>query len=279
MTYKDLCADITALGFETEIESEERVLNAVRRALMTIFTERPLYKKLTFFKPKLSPLLRIESITHHGGEECEVKFNGARAYSFKTDGVGRCILKDGSVESVIEFSKTNELHRGFLHGSGTFTFVGEYSYTVYEIRVFSEIYSDDPDKIPSGFGDTEYDMMSFCDDFLAFASLPTDEYGRVISGSSLSGGIMSIPESYSGKINLTYKRAPQRLTGNLDEEIILPYGCEHLPALLASSYIWLDDDADKAQYYMSLYREGISAVKYYNREKIDNAYHTVNGWA
>ena len=90
---------------------------------------------------------------------------------------------------------------------------------------------------------------------------------------------MRIPESYFGKINLIYKRAPEKLVGNPDDDVPVPDGCEHLLPLLAASYVWLDDDPEKSQYYMSLYREAMSAVKYYDRAHIDNSYHVINGWA
>ena len=279
LTYKDLCNEITALGFETELESEERVLKAANRALMTIFTERPLYKKLTMFKSKLTPTIQIRTVSHVGGEDITIKYEGAKSYSFTTYGTGRCFVQGGSPIKTVDFSEEGEIHRGFLNGSGFLRFVGEYSYTVLDLAIFSETFSEKAEDIPTLSDFREYEMKKCCSDFLAFISPPTDEYGMTIEGATLKGGIMSIPESYSGKINLVYKSAPQKLTGNLDEEIILPSGCEHLPALLASAYVWLDDEDDKAQYYMSLYREAMSAVKYYDRESFDNKYYNVNGWA
>jgi hypothetical protein len=88
-----------------------------------------------------------------------------------------------------------------------------------------------------------------------------------------------IPSDFSGKITLTYKRGAKNVTGIADEKILVPEGCGHLVALLAASYIWLDDDSEKAEYYMSLYREGMSAVKYYNRLQIGANYLSTNGWA
>ena len=60
MTYKDLCAEIAALGFETELDSKERTLSAVNRALIQIYTERPAYERLSFFKPPVSPMTKMK---------------------------------------------------------------------------------------------------------------------------------------------------------------------------------------------------------------------------
>lgn len=279
MNYKDLCNEITALGFETELESEERVLCAANRALNTIFTERPLYRTLELYARKIAPVESIKKLKHVGGERIDVNFKDAKAYSFRTWGSGRCVIIKTGYYEVIDFSEDGALHRGFLHGTGIMSFVGNYSYDVYDIEIFDEIFSENKEDIPYFSDFREYEMKKYRDDFLAFVSMPTDENGIKIEGALLQDGIMRIPSDYSGKINVIYKSAPRKLTGRLSEEIILPVGCEHLPALLASAYVWLDDDAEKAQYYMSLYREAMSAVKYYNREKIDNEYHDVNGWA
>jgi hypothetical protein len=88
---------------------------------------------------------------------------------------------------------------------------------------------------------------------------------------------MAIPEAYSGKISVVYKCAPPNLTGGRDEEIELPLGCEHLLALLSASYIWLDDDAERAQYYMNLYREAMSSLKRRGKDDIDSGYRIANG--
>ena len=279
MTYNDLCNDVISLGFESELESHERMLSATRRALAIIYTERPIYKKLTVMKPKNSLILKTSISSHTGGEDLTVKFEGAKAYTFKTDGVGKCVIRDANSDSVIDFSGCGELHRGFLHGSGSLTFTGEFSYTVYELAVFGEIYSGSVEDIPSGAEFTEYDMRKYRDDFLTFASLPTDERSAVIKGAAVSGYVMTIPDDYTGRINLTYKSAPPRIYGNADTEIELSPGCEHLAALLVAAYIWLDDDAERAQYYMNLYREGMNSLKRRGKDEIDNGYHSVNGWA
>ena len=64
-----------------------------------------------------------------------------------------------------------------------------------------------------------------------------------------------------------------------DRELDIPKELESLVPLLAAAYVWLDDDADKAQYYMSLYRDGMSAVKLYTRRAVDTGFENATGWA
>ncbi len=246
---------------------------------MTIFTERPIYKSVTLFNRQLTPILQMRTVNHTGEENIAIKFEEAKAYSFRTYGKGRYVVQYRSSAQSFDFSKSGELHRGFLDGYGFLRFIGEHSYTVCDLAIFDELLGESIEDIPTLSDFSEYDMSKLCEDFLSFVSLPTDEYGTIIEGSTLCGSTLTVPSSHTGRINLTYKAAPKKLSGKPGEQITLPHGCEHLPALLASAYVWLDDDADKAQYYMSLYREAMSAVKYYDREKIDNKYYDVNGWA
>ena len=278
MTYKELCEDILSLGFETDFDSPERVLFAANRALMMICTERPLYKNTVISKSVILPKEKIKDFSHKGGDIDSFNYE-ARAYSFKTSGIGKYKISKGESEKIFEFSQKSELHRGFLHGEGKIDFLGEYSYSVYDFYFFDEILSDRTEDIPALSGYTEYRIRDYAEDFLALINQPTDDNGIAIANSSVRGEIMRVPDSYSGKINLTYKKAPQKLSGDPDENIILPCGCEHLLALLSASYIWLDDDADKAQYYMGLYREAMAAVKFYDRSTSENSYHVTNGWA
>ena len=278
MTYKDLCAEIAALGFETEIDSEERMLTAVNRALMLIYTERPTYERISIFKPGITPVTKIGDFSHKGGDTDSFSYN-ARAYSFKTCGTGKYKICEGEKEEIFEFSQNSTLHRGFLHGKGTIEFFGEYSFSVYDLVLFDEIYGASPEDIPALSGYTEYKIRDIAPDFLSCVYAPTDEHGISIVNATVRGGIMRIPDAYHGRINLVYKKAPRNMMGNPDDEVTVPVGCEHLLALLAASYVWLDDDPEKSQYYMSLYREAMSAVKYYDRAHIDNSYHVTDGWA
>lgn len=278
MTYKQLCDEVTALGFESGIDNATAMLTATRRALRIIFTEHPSYATLEIYKEAVTPSVRLEQFRHRGSEIDKLPFDSV-AYSFKTSGTGRYRITDGSGEKTYDFSKSQNIHRGFLHGKGELEFLGDYSYSVYDLALFDELYGDSVEDIPIISGYKEYDIKSFSNDFISFVKPPMDSDGNVISGSSVRGTKISIPESYFGKIILVYKRAPEEVGINPDEEILLPEGCEHLLPLLVAAYVWLDDDADKSQYYMSLYREAMASVKYYDRTQINTGYRETNGWA
>lgn len=278
MTYNDLCAEVAALGFEGDIELSDVVLHATERALKTIFTERPLYKVAQFYQKPINPVIKTEALTHTS-EQSEIIPFDAKAYSFKTCGEGSYKITDESGSLTVDFSGMETVHKGFLHGEGTLEFLGNYSYTVYDLAIFDEILSGDEKDIPILCDFIEYDLKEFAFDFLSFSSPPEDEFGVSIPGASVCQGIMRIPINYIGKIRLSYKSGPKSIISGSDDEIILPDGCEHLLALLVAAYVWLDDDAEKAEYYMNLYREAMAAVKFYDRSKVNTSYRDVIGWA
>ncbi len=278
MTYNELRSEVCALGFESDIESEERLLFAARRALNIIFTERPLYKNLSISKPKMTPIFKKEKLEHRGGEREEFEFN-AKAFSFISSGVGYFTVTDELGERRWEFGTREHVHRGFLHGGGSIRFEGDYSYTVYSLALFDELYGEDITDIPLLDGFHEYKISDYVNDFLACCSAPENDSGYAIEGASVSAGVISIPESFSGRVNLRYKASPVYSGEIGDENITLPDGCEHLLPLLVSAYVWLDDDTEKSEYYMMLYREGMAAVRAYNRSAADFEYTVKDGWA
>lgn len=278
MTYNDLYKEIIALGFESEIDSEERVISSVNRALGTIFAQRPAYSTVTIYQRKLNPVLKIDLIEHRTGEIDTVNYD-ARCFSFVSFGAGSCKITEGESERVFSFSGENKLQRGFLHGEGKMEFYGDFSFSVKSLVFFDELFGASESDIPFYTEILEYDISDYCEDFISFAQVPFDQYGKAIAGATICGRKIRIPNSYNGIINVTYKKGAKRVRGVADEEIMTPDGCQHLVALLAASYIWLDDDSEKAEYYMSLYRDGMSALKYYNRAEIGADYHSTNGWA
>lgn len=278
MTFSDLCAEIINLGFETAITSSELVMQAAKRALDTILTERPIYMSYTVYQTAKKPSVRIKDFHHKGTYSDTFEFN-AKSYSFRTYGEGKYYISDALGTRDFEFGKEESVHRGFLHGKGKLVFCGEYSHGVYDLCFFDELYGQNSEDIPLYSEFCEYDISFLAPNFLSFTSLPTDAKGNPIKDAVAVGTHLRVPSSFDGKIIVHYKRSAGKISEKSDEDIILPNGTEHLFPLLVASYVWLDDDAEKAEYYLSLYREGMSAAKYYNREKLGCTYDDVLGWA
>lgn len=279
MTLNDLKEELSALGFERDIELDSSLVISVRRALATVYTERGVYGRASIEHYPIMPTLVCKSFTHKAGSRETFTLNG-RAFSFTVSGSGSFFTeKDGVIEEH-SFSSPLYLWRGFICGETKLTFYGDFSFQVFSIAVFDSVRSAREEDLFVYGEPFEYRLRESCENFHSFASLPTDERGEEIEGVILLGDKMIIPWGYRGRINLTYKAAPPKVSRDTpDEDIPVPAETEHLIALLSAAYYWADDAPDKAEYYLSLYKDALDAVKKFDTRRLGGGYRNVTGWA
>ena len=278
MTLNQLKNDVARLGFESGIEDGDCFIASANRALNIIYTDRPVSKTtaVTFGNPRVS-LLR-EFIEHRCGEQITLTAKG-RCISFRSSGTGECVITDSSGSSIIALISDAQPTKRLLKGEATITFRGDYYFTVSNLAVFEDVRSNNVAFVPEYTPRRELEPSDYCDDFRAFAGQPTDKDGRIADSVILRDGRISVPFSFVGDIYLTYYRTPKQITAeNENAAIDISAECEPLLPLLTASFMWLDDDAAKAQYYMSLYRDSIANIKRYSTAQLDTGYR-VNGWA
>lgn len=278
MTLNELKSDVASLGFESYVEDEDCFIASVNRALNIIYTDRPVSKtmKIGFSSPKISFLK--EFTEHHSGDVISFAIDG-RGVSFRTTGEGECVINDSGGGSLLFFSGKDQLTKKRLQSAGTITFSGDYYFTISNLAVFSDMKNSGVTDIPEYLPMREISPSEYCDDFRAFAELPRDSSGKIISEAKMRDGRISLPYGFNGDIYLTYYRLPKKVTaddGNVKVDV--SEECAGLLPLLTASFTWLDDDAQKAQYYMSLYRDSIANIKRFSTIQLDTGYR-VNGWA
>ena len=116
--------------------------------------------------------------------------------------------------------------------------------------------------------------------FLAPRTPPLGSDGEPISGAFTHGSEIFLPHGFSGDVLLEYKRLPEPLSFSAtDATLDVSRECEHLVATLVAAYLLLDGNEALADYYMGLYREGMAAVKVYNRQRTGTKYTDTTGWA
>ena len=278
MTLNELKNDVAKLGFESYIEDEECFLASANRALSLIYTDRPVTKSaiISFRGPRIT--LVKEFIEHHSGEVITFNFTG-KAISFYSTGSGICIITDDVSSGEFVLSADRQLIKKIIRGNGSITFMGDYYFTVSNLAVFDDLIGNKQTDVPEYTPFKEVDPEDYCDDFRAFCSQPCDKYGRAVDDVVLVDGRLRVPYDYRGELYLSYYKAPKPLDKSRPDSLIeISKECEPMLPLLTAAFMWLDDDAAKAQYYMSLYRDLVANVKRYSINKIDTAY-SVNGWA
>ena len=276
MTYNELCEEVKALGFETTVDSPARLFSAARRALREIHTARPIFSNAVIFQRVPKPIRYVKEILHRGDGEISIPYYSARSFSCKASGEGIVKIKENGDEKILSFNGTYSVIREFLHGDGELVFTGDFSFTITSLAFYGEITSASTEDIPVFGIPGEYDMTKLVSGFITLAGPPADSSGNAIAGAQLSGNILTLPSDYSGDVYMICKRGSD-LTE--DGQIEIQKECEPLLALLTAAYFWLDDDPEKSQYYHSLYREGMNALRYSNRSRVDRMISTGNGWA
>lgn len=280
MTLNDLETEIVALGFNADIDTPEMLLTATNRALRDIYTHRNILKTVRLFCTDQKPSIRYKEIYCKNGKSQSFPFEG-RAYSMRLCGEGFYSIVDGGNTNIIQFNtgKESKLVRGFVNVGGTIKFYGAVSFRVYDLSFYDEIYVTSNYDLPDGTGKKTFDIRKDYEDFLSFISLPTDLEGKVIEGSVLEDGRLTLPENYVGELLFTYRRLPEIVYDDPESEIDIPEEFSHVLPLLVAFYIWLDLDTSKARLYKSQYDEMIALIEKESYEKLDFRYEVKDGWA
>ena len=278
MTLNELKNDVASLGFESFIEDDACFIASANRALSLIYVDRPV--SATAAIPIRGPraTLAHEFIEHRSGESITISFSG-KAISFRALGTGTCVVRDSTGAAEIILGTDNQLVKKFVYGNASVTFMGDYYFTVSNFAVFDDTISNRITDIPEYAPFREIRPEDYCEDFRAFSSQPHDKNGNVIDKVKLADGKIIVPHDYCAELYLTYYKSAKPLnSARPDDPIEITEECMPLLPLLTASFMWLDDDAAKAQNYMSLYRDIMANLKRYSTNKIDTAYR-VNGWA
>ena len=265
--------------FESEIDSHEAFVFSVNRALVEIHSEKERLEELKIYKRRCVTNEYIKMLVHEVGKFEKLTLNG-KAFSLTAVGTGSVFLDNGLSDENISFSGTaTKIARKINAGRATLSFAGDFTYTVYDIASFDEIYSENEDDIPLYESRAKYDMRELDQRFLSFSGAVTDSEGGAIQGLKIDGSIVSVPPEYEGELIFHYRRMPIKITdGELDTVLDVSPECEHLLALKIASYMLLDGNEGLAEYYLSLYRSGIAHIKSSEGRRTGEKFHDVLGW-
>ncbi len=278
MTLNELKENVAMLGFEREIDDMTLFISSVNTALSMIFTDRPVLKT-AYISTYVPPLTFYrEKISHTANETMSFHVKG-KALSFRSTGRGEVIINDSSGDCLFLLTRDGQKVSSFIMREADILLRGDDDFTLFDFSVFKYTDSERQTDIPIYTPRREIAITDSLSDFKLFTKQPMDRHGAPIDAEVIEGHKLSLPFDWSGEIKIEYQRKPISPSIALqDADIDISPECSHLLPLLTASFMWLDDDAQKAQYYMSLYQSGMAEIKRYS-PIISNSDYPVNGWA
>ena len=302
MTVAELYHSVAQLGFEDSLESDDGFFYAVNRALLQVAMLRPATRVYEIHHRPMENRLKVASFepVDKTGELC-FEATDVRSYYFEADGNGMCYIEhygSGAWQRIgmIELTAARCFvsYRGFIKKDGAFVtgrvrlrFVGEYLYCVRRVAMYSQLYSADKADIPAFEPHTRYDVGALVSDFMGLASPPVlggDSYTRINQGYDVENGrVILLPYDKRGLYKIVYHHRPAVAvnTGEAEnDETVLDLDedlCAGLPMLVAA-YVWADDEPEKAEYYLSLWREWASSIASLARNASPVAIENSSGW-
>lgn len=276
MTYNELKSQVIRLGFDETVDDEELLAAAAGRALSLMFLDIPRLAtaRICVTAPVLTKVYK--TVKHRGGQTEELELMGS-AFSFLPHGEGAYTLIDGDEVGRVEFNGDCGYVKGKIEsGLATLRFEGDGDFTVTTLATFDGVYATE-DVIPEYTTHKLIDLATRLGDYRTLASPPRYPEGGTVTEAEPFGESLRLPFSFAGEIIIDYYRTPRRIErGNAILD--LPSGAEELMPLLVASFLWLDDEPEKAQYYMALYRDAAAGFTRAARHESKRKYVT-NGWA
>lgn len=305
MTIKELYSSVAQLGFETTLESDERFFFAVNRAIMQVNRVKPLtsiYKLNHFPLENLIEGNQYEPVCKNK-EALIFVAEAARSYYFECNGNGLAIVEkstDGeewiTIGDITLSSPDGRFveYKGFiLEGANPvddkvrIRFIGDYLYYVQNVAMYGSLLSTQTKDIPVYARNITYNIASLTNDFMGFVCPPIADAKRSTSFVLNQDYFIEeeskilIPASVKGVFEICYNRRPREATSEGMEKGELIDLCDELCAILpnlVASYIWVDDEPEKAQYYLSLYREQVAEISALKKDMRPFVYRNKTGW-
>ncbi len=301
MRVNELYGQVAGLGFEKALEDSDIFYQAANRALLQVNSIRPKVSAYAInHKPMKNLLISgFEPVERY--HDITFEAEGARAYYFESDGTGVCYVErlsaSGSWDVIgdVPFSSGGGFvpYSGFIKDGGEFVsgrvrlrFSGEYLYSVRCVALYEHIRSDVAEDIPAFEPYSKYDISALAADFLTLEDEPLvadEESIKVPSDYNIEGErVVLLPRSAPGCYKVLYRRRPREIENvgeasqdeaviDLDEELCA------LMVLNIAAYLWADDEPEKAEYYLSLYRERAAEIRATDK-RMKPARYVTNGW-
>lgn len=115
---------------------------------------------------------------------------------------------------------------------------------------------------------------------VCIAEPPCDTFGNVIPKSKFSGTILTLPSGFSGEVQLSLCRSPEKISADSPNyDIDLPPLTMPLLLPLTASFVWQDENPDVAESCYREFREMSDRIRKEVRHCSYSEAYSHNGWA
>ncbi|MBO7762083.1 MAG: hypothetical protein J6T24_04740 [Clostridia bacterium] len=264
MTVAELTRATARLGFSPSIGDGDLLLrDAARRALSEVAAAHPRTATVTLWHLP-SPPLYAESSTEPCEGERILSFPAGHSFFLRVAGRGRLTLTRGEQSEDHTFC-TEEggmpalLGGPFPEGEGEVTLHirAEGVYRILGLAVYSARFPTCP---PDPWAPRPYDLAALFPAFHSLVGPPTTEDGRPLTEgvdgdyTLEEGHLLLLSPHTAGRLRLTYRK---RLTLPTEGELPLSEEEASLLPLFCAAYVFLDDDPEKAAFYLARFHEGL----------------------
>ena len=293
MKVSELYNAVALLGFEKDIDEEATFYPALNTALHDVKRIVPTRRNalLAHFPP--DTLVADTDKVIHSNEVLFYKAEGAKAFCIEISGAGEISFKDENNSSwrmepvPVDKAYGYRVIRAFCK-SATGEFPDTLEITIKAstmcrlkaIAIYGDIMSEVADDIPSYDKYIRYNLERIIPDFAQMCTQPRWRDSNALNDYYIDGSkFFYVPRDKTGDIEICYIAKVREYTiDDANEPIELDEECIGALKLLIASYVWLDDNASRAQYYKGLYNEEIALIAAKHRDLNLVKYESVNNW-
>ena len=295
MTVSELYSQVSALGFESSLESDTIFYNAALRAVLEVNRVRPRTASALINHIALENL--TEDVFSPRYVKGSLEFIGVSPKSayFEADGDGRVFFEsaeDGAVFYEMKLSRGEGFtaYRVVLprkEGPVVMRFTGDYLYSVRNVAMYGELLGPSESDVPVRARYTAYDMKNVVGDFLEFnqplLAVGEDYINPAGDYAVEEKRVLLLPYDKPGTYKVIYKRTPRKIDteespAGSGEVIDLDEELSALLAPLIASYVYAEDEPSLAEYYLSLYRQSAAEIRATARQASVVRMRNANNW-
>lgn len=302
----ELYNHVALLGFENSLESDDVFYNALDRALLQVGAIRPAVGSCVINHQPITNLIADDTFTPKIiDNEYIIQGMGAKSFYFEADGDGVCYVEyyDAANDSwqtiktipIVSMARRFIAYKGVIKIGQNFVqphqlirlrFTGAFRYSIKNMALYNAIYSAADKDVPDYASALRYDISEMVDDFIGLSVPPISEADGVRLNTDYdveNGRVILLKRALTGTYKVLYKKRPLMVDRTKDadkSEEFIPLDddlCMILP-LLVAGYCWIEDDPEKSEYYMNLYRERAKDISDREQDIAPVRILNINGW-